>query len=216
MGFSQNILFLKNGDKLKGKLEGYKNDTITFRLEENLLKFKTSNISCIYFDDILSPKDIINVTNANETKPVQESRILGVVTYRYNFDIGFLPDIGAQVYISDSTKLLDFNHAVVDSSENANGGFAGMYRKKYNLNKEAVKELDGRAKINIKKLKYSPNTITAVVDGTGSYLIKVKPGTYYILIESTKRDLKKLYSFEIFLTKRIIKEGEEINLSWKF
>lgn len=58
LGFSQNILFLKNGDRMNGKLEGYKNDTIIFKLQGNKLKFKTSDIISVYFDEKLAPQDL--------------------------------------------------------------------------------------------------------------------------------------------------------------
>ena len=203
LGFSQNILFLKNGDKMNGKLDGYKNDTIIFELQGNKLKFKTSDIISIYFDEKLAPHDIGN--NPNEMKPTQEGKIFGVVTYFFNDNYGDKPDVGAMVCIVDSAKFPEFNLATVDTFQHANF-YKNIYLdyksmgngkvpndvtelvKKYNIeDKTAFDSLDHRASKNIFRLIYTKDVMKTVVNGSGSYSIKVKPGTYYVCIKSNNR-----------------------------
>ena len=197
---SQNILFLKNGDKLNGKLEGYKNDSIIFKFQGNRLKLKTNEIISIFFDDKAVPQNQNKVTNTAESKPIT-GNITGVVTYYFNENYGDKPDIGAEVYAADSTQIPDFSYATVDSFYHGN-----FYRniwlqykelkilvpedilkqvKKWNVEDKVIFDsLDRKATINFLKIKNGKDNYKTVVDGSGKYIITVKPGTYYIIIKS--------------------------------
>lgn len=234
LSFSQNILFLKNGDKMNGKVEGFKNDTIIFKIQGNKLKFKTSDIVSIYFDEKLAPIDLSKTTNTNEIIPAIQGSIFGVVTYYFNKNFGDKPDVGAEVYIADSTEIPDFSLATVDSFY-----FASFYNniyleyksmgkvpdnimelvKKFNLeDKLAFDSLDKRAATNIFKIKYAKDVKKTVVDGIGNYSVKLKPGTYYVYIKSNNRNGVSIteISGKFVCKKVIVKEGEDTNMSCNF
>lgn len=234
LSFGQNILFLKNGDKMNGKLEGFKNDTIIFKIQGNKLKFKTSDIVSIYFDEKLAPLDLSKTTKTNEIKPAIQGSIFGVVTYFFNKNYGDKPDVGAEVYIADSIKITDFNLATVDSFH-----YASFYKniyldyksmgkvpdnimeqvKKYNLeDKLAFDSLDKSAATNIFKIKYAKDVMKTVVDGSGNYSVKLKPGTYYVYIKSNNREGISMteISGKVKCQKVIVKDGEDTNMSCNF
>ena len=212
--FSQNILQLKNGDKINGKLVEYKNDTITFRLSGNLLKFNTSNVASITFENVLSSANQNESTATKESKTKIEGMILGVITYR-NEKGGISPDLGALVYITDSTTRDDINWPLLDSSMNINGIIAGHYRQEYKLNRAAVKDITSRATKDVSNFLNSQNTIKTVVDLTGNYSVKVKPGIYYILIQSSQID-RMNYKIQRVFRKITVKEGEDKRFNFNF
>jgi len=49
--FIQHALYLKNGDKMSGKLEGFKNDTLLFNFQGNQLEFSAADIESVYFNE---------------------------------------------------------------------------------------------------------------------------------------------------------------------
>lgn len=236
-GFSQNLLFLKNGDKMNGKLEGYKNDTVIFKVQGNNLKFKTTDIISVYFDTNFTPKYLNQELTSNEKKQAQQGVISGVVTYFFNDNYGNKPDIGAEVCIADSAKNQDVKFSTIDSLL-----FASYYRylyllprnkrtpvdriekkiKEYNCDsKESFDSLDSRATNNILKLMYvSKNVTKTVVDGNGNYSIKVKPGTYYVCIKSkNRRGLSNCVTEaagKLNINKIIVKESLDYNVSCNF
>ena len=71
--FSQNALYLKNGDKMSGKLEGYQNDTILFSFHGNKLKFKTTDIVSVYFNDKDASTVQVQETPATEIDPSKKT-----------------------------------------------------------------------------------------------------------------------------------------------
>lgn len=212
--FCQNILQLKNGDKINGKLEEYKNDTVTFRLSGNLLKFNTSSVASITFENVLSSANQNESTATKESKTEIEGQILGVITYR-NEKGGISPDLGALVYITDSTTRDDINWPLLDSSMNINGIIAGHYRQEYKLNRLAVKDITSRATKDVSNFLYSQNTIKTVVDLTGNYSVKVNPGIYYILIQSSQID-RMNYKIQRVFRKITVKEGEDKRFNFSF
>jgi hypothetical protein len=236
--FGQNILFLKNGDKINGKLEEYKSDTITFRFQGNSVKFNVFNVSSIYFDENFASKNLSIPTMELGTK--QEGRVFGVVTYFFNYNFGDKPDIGAKVYIVDSAKIPNFNKEVVDSFLHASFYKAAYFTKyqkrkvnpkdtttvkeikKYNVDNDvAFSALDKRAGNNIDIITESEIAIKTVVDGNGNYSIKTVPGVYYVLIVSNNRKSNILTSVTECLGKMefkkiVLKEGEEKNISCNF
>jgi len=232
--FSQNVLFLKSGDKMNGKLDGYKNDTIIFKFQGNKLKFKTSDILSIYFDEKLVPQEQSKTATPAETKPL-EGRITGVVTFYFNKNYGDKPDVGAEVFIADSVGIPDFNFATVDSFHYGNfyRGIAAEYKqmkgsvpsdvaeqvKKWNVEDKALFDsLDRRAATNLFKIKYAKDGFKTVVDGSGNYSVKVKPGVYYVFIKSNNRDGLTVTEItgKVHCAKVVVKDGEDANASTNF
>lgn len=237
LSFGQNILFLKSGEKMNGKLEGYKNDSIIFKIQGNKLKFKTSEIITIYFDEKLVPQDLSKGTTINPVKSNIQGSILGVVTYYFNKNYGNKPDIGADIYVIDTANIQKFSYATVDSFYYAkfyknlyleNKSFKTNEKipngimekvKEYNIEDElAFNSLDKRASANIIHLKYAKDIIKTVVDGSGNYSIKVKPGIYYVCIQSKHREgtgMTEIYG-KIKCKIVNVKEGVDTNLSYNF
>lgn len=122
---------------MNGKLEEFKNDTIIFKIQGNKLKFKTSDVTLIYFDEKIAPLDLNNTAKNNQIISVVKGSIFGVVTYYFNKNYGDKPDVGAEVYIAVSTKIPDFNLAVVDSFY-----YASIYKNIYLVYKSMGKVPD--------------------------------------------------------------------------
>lgn len=91
--------------------------------------------------------------------------------------------------------------------------------KKYNVKDEvAFDSLDKRAAGNIFKIEFAKDVMKTVVDGSGNYFIKVKPGTYYVYIQSNNRKGASMTEVlgKIKCQKVIVKEGEDTNMSCNF
>jgi hypothetical protein len=231
--FSQNALYFKNGDKMSGKLEGYKNDTILFNFNGNKLKFKTADIISVYFNDKDASTDQAREAAVTEIDPSKMGEISGVITYLNRFE--FKPDVSTDVYFADIANIKDFNLATLDSFNNyivyktfrkswtprpANKLIASMYDEgeKYNYAKLNFNLLDKRAAMNISKIVDAQNITKAIVDGNGNYAAKLRPGTYYVLFKSrnsARRD--KFETAEWFKCDKInISEGESIKMNYAF
>ena len=232
-GFSQNALYLKNGDKMSGKLEGFKNDTILFNIRGNKLKFNTADIVSVYFDEKNASVEPVKTIIPDEINPSKMGKISGIVTYLTRFE--FKPDVGSDVYFADSTNLKDFNYATLDTFYNyivyknyirtwtarpSNKLIANIYDEgeKYNFDKAGFKLLDKRTTVNIAKLVDAKSSSKANVDGSGNYSVKVRPGVYYVLFKSRNSTrLDKFETAEQFKCFKVnIGEGENVMMSYAF
>jgi hypothetical protein len=233
--FSQNVLFLKNGDKINGKFEGIKNDTIIFKIQGNILKLKTLDIISIYFDAKHAPIELSKTTKTSEVIPALQGSVSGVVTYFFNKNYGDKPDVGAQIFIVDIMKTPDFDLEKVNSFY-----YASFYKsiyleyksmgvavpndimekvKKYNIDdKLAFDSFDNSVKNNLSKIELAEDVIKTVVDGSGNYSVKIKPGTYYIYIKSNNRtgiSMTEIFG-KVNCQKVIVKDGMDTNISHNF
>lgn len=234
LSFGQNVIFLKNGDRLKGKLDGYKNDSVIFKFQKNKLKFKSSDIISIYFNDSLAPQNINNNIIPKEIIKT-DGKISGVVTFFYNKNYGDKPDVGAEVYVADSIKIPDLMYSTIDTFHygnfyrNISYDYSHSHMKvpndikqqliNYNVEDNIIfNDLDLRASKNIDKIKNAKDVIKTVVDGNGNYTIKLKPGIYYIYIKSNNRKGSTVTEIlgRVFCERIAIKDDEEINVSAKF
>ncbi len=234
LSFGQNVLFLKNGDKINGKLEGYKNDSIIFKFQKTKLKFRTNDIVAIYFDEKTAPQNINNLKNSKETKQL-DCKILGVVTYYFNKNFGYKSDVGAVVYVVDSSITHNIEFATIDTfhlgniDRNISSVYKSMHEKvpdnikteisNYDFDDDDIfNALDLRASKNIDKIINSKDVIKTVVDGNGNYSIKIKPGIYYVYIISNFRRGATMTEIlgKIYCERIVINEGEDINVSTKF
>lgn len=231
-GLSQNTLYLKNGDTMSGKLEGFKNDTLLFNFQGNILKFNQDNIISIYFNVKDTYKDSGKPIITTGTNHLNMVNIAGLVTYLNKFE--FEPDAGSDVYFAESTTIKDFNLATLDSFNiyivyktykktwkvPTNKLLENIYNEgeKYNFDKASFNLLDKRAAINISKIVNDKNATKASVDGNGNYTVKVNPGTYYILFKSrNSARLNKLKTSEPFKCYEInINEGKDITMDYAF
>ncbi len=233
--FCQSVLFLHSGDKINGKFEAFKNDTIIFKFQGNMLKFKSSDIHSIYFNSDDAPPNKSNSFISNDKKSLQDERIFGVITYYFNQNYGDKPDIGAKVAVIDSSEVPDFKMTVADSFYFGNS-YRNMYLT-YKFNKKEVPQsilrevkkykveeksefdaLDEKSIRNIFKIILSKKKLNSTADGNGNYSIKVKPGTYYIYIESNNRKGLSMTESQgkVIINKVKVKEGVEYNISHNF
>jgi hypothetical protein len=232
-GFSQNVLILKNGAKMNGKIEEYSNDTMSFTFMGNKLRFKSSDINSVYFDDKSFTVDLKNTTKEKNT--IKQERIYGVVTYFFNENFGNKPDVGAEIYVIDSENIPNFNYATVDSFYNvsiyrsfkrmwtgipSNRYLSDIYNKAklYDLDKKNINSLDKRASTNISLIIDSKDAIKTMADGVGNYSIKVNPGSYYVCIRSKNRSDSFITesSGSIKCEKIVVGENEDGNLNCEF
>jgi hypothetical protein len=231
-GLSQNTLYLRNGDTMSGKLEGFRNDTLLFNFQGNILKFKPNDIVSIFFNGKDTSRDPGKAIITSETNLSTMVKISGLLTYLTKFE--FEPDAGSDVYFADSTNLTDFNLATLDSFNNYivykaykkawkvpnSKLIENIYNEaeKYNFDKEDFNLMDKRAAMNISKIVNAKKVTKASVDGTGNYSIKVNPGTYYVLFKSrNSARLNKLQTAEPFKCYEInIIEGKDITMNYAF
>jgi hypothetical protein len=229
----QNVIMLRTGEKMNGKVDRLRNDSLTFIFKGNKMVIKTNEISAIYFDDKMMQAEESNTKK--DIEQFQDGKISGVVTYFFNKNYGDKPDIGAEVYIVDSMALPDFNIKTIDSFHygtfyrNVADAYKAMRVKapadigeniiKWGVDsKESYDALDKRATMNLFHIKYSNNVIKTVVDGSGTYSVSLKPGAYYIYIKSNNRsDINMTeVSGKIYCVLVHVKEGQTANVSTNF
>lgn len=234
--FGQNVLYLKNGDKINGKFEGYKKDTIIFNLQGNKIKYSSKAVSAIYFDQLIAPKNITNLNELDKAESKQEGKIYGVITYFFNKNYGDKPDVGAKVFIVDSSKVKDFDISLLDTFHYGNS-YRQMYLfyksikmkvpielmiqvRKYNVeNKNSFDSLDYRAfQSIIEKIENSKYVKEIVIDGVGNYSLNVLPGTYYVCFKSNNRKSSNVTESDgkVRCFKAIVKDGDDTNVSYNF
>jgi hypothetical protein len=91
--------------------------------------------------------------------------------------------------------------------------------KKYNIDdKLAFDSFDNSVKTNLFKIELAEDVIKTVVDGSGNYSVKLKPGTYYIYIKSNNRNGISMteISGKVNCQKVIVKDGVDTNISHNF
>ncbi len=233
---SQQIMVLKNGNKMNGKIEKVNGDTISFKFQGNRLKIASVEIKAIYFDESSIQDEQIK----EKTAGGENGKLTGVITYFFNDNYGDKPDVGAIVYILDSISAVNFvTKDSVKTPINVNlienylyGAFYLKISKSYGKDvpanvseqirgygvetEEKYTQLGDSALTYYSRFRFKADKVT--VDGNGSYSKSIKPGTYYVLIQSKHRE--SLNSIEvvgnIYLKTIHITSGEEFNLSHNF
>lgn len=235
--FGQNVVILKSGEKLNGKVERYNKDTLTFSFKGNKMQFKSSEIVSIYFDEKAIDKE-----KPNPTTIVSEQKgpgsITGVVTYYYNSTYGDKPDIGAEILIIDVNDAKDFKYLTVDSFTYSST-YKALYDsyakegkpkipdniskevKRYGVNtNEGFDALDKRAKNELDKIQFK-NIIYCTkltVDGNGNFSANVPAGSYYVYIKSNNRKRNSLTEVmgKVSCQKITVRSDETSNVNVKF
>lgn len=132
----------------------------------------------------------------------------GVVTYFFNDNYGFKPDVGANAYIIKDGIIrpdsLDAKAADDFRSENmiyTLGQDVGKSRDDYNSAKRRAIHLQERISSN-------PAASTLTADGQGVFTKKLVPGTYWVLIASANRDVMQM--------QKVVILDDDIEVSAKF
>jgi hypothetical protein len=232
---SQNVLFLKSGERMAGKIVRLRSDTLTFSFKGANLNLKTAEVLAIYFDEKVAPKDLRNQSVQVSNIVPSEGKINGVITYYFNQNYGDKPDVGAEVYIVDSSETEGFNIGTIDSFYNGNiyRSLANSYisidgkvpsdvsakLEKYGVaKKNDFDSLDLRTAKSLIHIEDNKTTIKTVVDGSGNYSVSLKPGTYYVYIKSNNRKEISITEISglIYWKKVVVKPNEVINVSHNF
>jgi len=164
------------------------------------MSFFLKIIECAFLAIIIGCKNQTS-TRSKTLEPVEVS---GVVTYLFNRNFGDRPDIGSEVYLALQSNVNDFNIGTLDSF--LRGTFYRNIYLSYKqmgvkapsdvlaaVDKYQVKDtgnyyaLLGRAINNEFKIMFATDVIKTVVDGNGSFSLKLIPGDYYMIIESKQR-----------------------------
>jgi hypothetical protein len=219
---------------MNGKLTGFVNDSVIYTIRGNALRFKTSEIISIYFEESLASSFLDKSINSSSGVAESLGSISGVVTYFFNDNYGDKPDVGSEVYIVDVESVPDFSKATVDSFY-----YASFYRNiyldyksrgrvpenimtevhKYNaIDKDAFNALDKQATTNLLKIEFSRDAIKTIVDGSGNYSAKLKPGSYFVYIQSNNREEFTMTERmgKIYCARVTVKAGADSNVSCNF
>lgn len=229
---AQNIVVMKNGDKLKGKVEMLKDDILTFAFQGNKMKIKVSEVGNIYFDTSLAVEKQQPAPVAKATAP---GKIYGVITYFFNSNYGDKPDVGAKIYIVDSSKAPELSLGPIDSVnigcmmkyyydfEMRKNRFAKSKTiedaERYNaLDTTLFNQMKDRASHNFYSMQVPKWSKILTVDATGAYSANLQPGTYYVVVQSNNRkgECSILFNGKIFTRKIVVKAEDEINISTNF
>lgn len=206
--FGQNMLNLKSGEKMKGKVERFKNDTLFFNFKGTSMKFASKEIVSIYFSDDAIRKDD-NHINPTSTEQKKEGKISGIVSYFFNDNYGYKPDIGASVLIIDVKKIPSFNYDIIKKFKNGE-----CKQPNDAIDKSTYEEL---SKIKFDKID---TCLRLAVDGNGSFSTNLSLGEYYIYVISNNRESHATFTEGVLgkfdFDKVEIKSDETVRLNVKF
>ena len=159
--------------------------------------------------------------------------VKGVVTYFFNNNFGYKPDIGAKILICNSNEFSDFDYLtflkyrlgyLIISGQLVGGGrFTSVEKTQKALAAKGFENID---EYNILVRKFTDiyaraerkKIASSSVDGSGVFKKALKPGEYFIVIKSNQRkgrgDLED--DGKIEMQKIIINSGEETSVDIKF
>ncbi len=211
---AQHTIVLKTGEKLRGKITELKNSKIIFLFKENNITIEQKDVSAIYFDENIKDK---------KSDSKKAASLAGVVTYYFNDNYGFKPDVGSNIYIIDNkyTKIDSSALLIILSYQ------ISVIRKKAlsllgsNITKEDEENadrIDAIADSICTIVKTNPQTIKLAADGNGSYSRELDPGFYSILIVSKHRTAvaKTELDGKIYLEIIRIESGKQYSVNAEF
>jgi hypothetical protein len=231
--YGQQIIQLKTGEKMNGRVDKAIHDTITFMFKGNKMRFAASEIGMIYFDTTLINKSEPKLL---DMKPqIEDATISGVITYFFNNNYGDKPDVGATIYILDTAKFDTLNpelimqyhyayfyHNIAASYSSRRKPIPDDVQKsleKFGADtEEKFQQLEKTAVNTFIKITMSKNVIKLTADGNGYYSKKLKPTKYLVLIQSKHRQSMNVMEIEGVIDYNVITltPGEEKNLSYNF
>lgn len=139
----------------------------------------------------------------------QTTKIHGVVTYFFNEYQGDKPDIGAKVYVVDSANC-KFDRDVAFRYDMASIG--------HKAGESDFDSADLHNAHNNYLIMQSESAYTTTVDGAGNYSLDVKPGTYYIMIQSKGRNRVSVSELlgKVWYTKEKLRADQTADASHNF
>ena len=217
--FPQHTLVLKSGEKFNGQLTDFKKSKLKFLFKGNIMTFNEVDVISIIFDSTFN----------DQMNSKDDAIIKGVVTYYFNKNFGYKPDIGAKVYILNNNDLGN-----IDTLSISNFIRAKLIRTSISLLKESGREtksqfdelskinaetedkfnaLDNKTNNEVLAIQNNEKTITLNVDGNGTFSKSLKPGNYSVLIMSKHRsgiNQTEILGKIDFVKVRLIKNAEEV------
>ncbi|MBO7202792.1 MAG: hypothetical protein J6V30_04565 [Paludibacteraceae bacterium] len=193
--FADHIIYLKNGDKLKGSLNGGKKDSVFFKFMGNNLHLAQDDITAIYLDEYLAPEKICDPAG------VKDAKIKGAVVDNFTRDNSVRPDVGAKVWVVQANLIPQFDIALVDTFLLIND-FRYIYQQYANTNAQVPEDVlvalamynaDTDTKFDdycnrtlraINFIKNHKRAFKATCDSKGVFNLSLKSGEYYILVVS--------------------------------
>ena len=147
----------------------------------------------------------LSLLSKDRQKPTEVSIIKGVVTSHLRKNTGNKPDAGAKIYIinvndlNNTDTLTISNFIFARSVELKLLNLEGMNLeeyKDYKYRELSKVDAETKGKLNllhdnavtaVNKIRVNAKTIKLIADGNGSFSKTLKPGIYYILIESNEK-----------------------------
>jgi predicted nucleic acid-binding Zn-ribbon protein len=191
---SQNKIVFKSGEEMNGKIVSLQGNELVFQFKGTNLKLNTNEITSIHFIETEISKNI----NKNGS-------LTGVVTYFFNDNYGYKPDIGSKVIIHKTNKENSLNEQFSRyrraktylsllsylKKKDSNRVKYETELKKLGINSEEdFKALDKETATQLIGLSsvIAKETETITVDGNGKYSINLTPGFYEVVIQSKGRN----------------------------
>jgi len=176
-------------------------------------------------------------TKSVDLKPLK-GKITGVVTYYFNDNLGYIPDVGTKVYIVLSSdiknkeifndpgalmkfcSILDFRNTWLDYKRTGDTPPSDLIQKIHEY------KIDDTAYFNAVDRNYfgqfleieNAAKIIRVVDASGNFSAEVDTGEYFVLIISSHRTALSMCEIhgKPYFRWVILKPDEEENISPKF
>jgi hypothetical protein len=160
--------------------------------------------------------------------------VSGVVTYFFNNNYGYKPDIGASVLIVKKADHPGVNFNILPKFMLANSARSLMLTERQLKDTKSVgkKTLEGmgiksekdwentvaEAKKVWRAYETGKNGIKLTVDGNGSFRRAVPPGEYYILVQSKQRQASNSLEIlgKVYAAAIKVEGDEEVSVSAKF
>ncbi|MBI3878514.1 MAG: hypothetical protein HY301_00415 [Verrucomicrobia bacterium] len=198
---------------------------LTERLKENERQLKEQK-------DSLAVKSADYEAQLQKLKTTQKGELNGVVTYFFNSNFGYKPDVGAEIYVFPVDAYSDFDPSVITEYQTMKHAMSWSKSTDQRLRQDsqkilskysspvesAWKDLDARVVKMALPAEVGDKTIRLTADGNGAFKRSLQPGTYYTIIRSKHRQDMSVseISGKIFVRKVEIKSGEEASLDAKF
>jgi hypothetical protein len=150
---------------------------------------------------------------AQKAPPVKHE-LRGVVTYFFNTNQGYRPDVGATAYIIKDKVLpadsLDVVAAEAYRSANVIYSLSSGEKKNLLPGEESPREayLSAKARLARAERRLAKHGVVATADGQGVFSKKLAPGTYWVLIQSASRTTAQM--------KRVVIASDDVEVAAKF
>ena len=186
--------------------------TETAKLQAEIARLET---------ELSSAKDAASrVAEQNE-----RGELVGMVTYFFNDNYGYKPDVGSQIYIFTKDSVPDFQASLlkkyldlklaanISDAEESNRIYA-----KYGATADAWKPFGQSLAHMIISVTSGKDVIQLSADGSGAFHTKLKPGHYCVLTQSGHRKSLSVIeiSGQLAYDEIDVKSGDQTNVDTKF